>query len=61
MERQSLPFTIFIHAMALLLGAIILAPVLWLFIMSISSTGDLIASHCTGGPMSWISADMGNF
>lgn len=48
MERQSLTFTIFIHAMALLLGAIILAPVFWLFIMSISSTGDLIAK-----PLHW--------
>ena len=36
MERQSPLFSAFIHLCALLLAAVILAPILWLFIMSIS-------------------------
>ncbi|TIT51224.1 MAG: carbohydrate ABC transporter permease, partial [Mesorhizobium sp.] len=36
MERRSPAFTVFIYACALLLAAIILAPIAWLFIMSIS-------------------------
>lgn len=48
MERKSLPFNLFIHATALLLALVILAPVLWLFVMSISSTADLIAK-----PLHW--------
>ncbi|MDH6232116.1 multiple sugar transport system permease protein [Mesorhizobium soli] len=48
MERRSLTATIFIHAFALLLAAIIVAPVVWLFVMSISSTGDLTAK-----PLHW--------
>ena len=41
MERQSLLFSVFIHVCALLLAAVILAPILWLFIMSISPAADL--------------------
>jgi multiple sugar transport system permease protein len=48
MERRSLTATIFIHAFALLLAAVIVAPVVWLFVMSISSTGDLTAK-----PLHW--------
>nr|WP_316657103.1 carbohydrate ABC transporter permease [uncultured Gellertiella sp.] len=48
MERQSPALAIFVHAMALLLALVILGPVLWLFVMSISSTGDLIAK-----PLHW--------
>lgn len=48
MERRSLPFTIFIYASALLLAIVILAPVLWLFIMSISPAADLSAK-----PLRW--------
>src|SRR6185437_9227275 len=48
MERQSPAFTVFIYACAILLAAIILAPVLWLFIMSISPPGDLAAK-----PLRW--------
>lgn len=48
MERRSLAFTIFIHAAALLLAAVILAPILWLFVMSISPAADLSAK-----PLRW--------
>ena len=48
MERRSLTATILVHAAALLLAAVILAPVVWLFIMSISSTTDLITK-----PLRW--------
>lgn len=48
MERKSPLFTFFIHAAALLLGLIIVAPVLWLFIMSISPAADLSAK-----PLRW--------
>jgi multiple sugar transport system permease protein len=48
MERQSPAFTVFIYACAILLAAIILAPVLWLFVMSISPPGDLAAK-----PLRW--------
>ncbi|PSJ63072.1 carbohydrate ABC transporter permease [Pseudaminobacter soli (ex Li et al. 2025)] len=48
MERRSLTATIFIHAFALLLAAVIVAPVIWLFVMSISSTADLTAK-----PLHW--------
>jgi len=48
MERRSLFATILIHASALLLAAVIIAPVLWLFVMSISSTTDLISK-----PLHW--------
>ncbi|SON56783.1 Trehalose transport system permease protein SugB [Hartmannibacter diazotrophicus] len=48
MERRNLPFTIFIHGAALLLAVIILLPLLWLFIMSISPAADLAAK-----PLRW--------
>lgn len=48
MERQSPLFTAFIYACALLLTAVILAPVVWLFVMSISSAADLSAK-----PLNW--------
>ena len=48
MERQSRLFSLFIHACALLLAVVILAPVLWLFVMSISSAADLSAK-----PLNW--------
>lgn len=48
MERQSPVFTIFIHICALLLAAVILAPIAWLFIMSISPAADLAAK-----PLRW--------
>ena len=48
MERPSLGFSIFIHAMALLLAVVILAPLVWLFVMSVSSNADLSAR-----PLHW--------
>jgi multiple sugar transport system permease protein len=48
MERRSLVFSIFIYASALLLALVVLAPILWLFVMSISSTADLTAK-----PLRW--------
>ncbi|MDZ4093677.1 MAG: carbohydrate ABC transporter permease [Paracoccaceae bacterium] len=48
MERINLRFSVFLHLCALLLGITILAPFLWLFVMSISSTGDLVAK-----PLHW--------
>lgn len=48
MERKSALFIFFIHACALLLAAVILAPVLWLFVMSISPAADLAAK-----PLRW--------
>lgn len=48
MERRSLTASILIHAAALLLAAVILAPILWLFIMSISPAADLVAR-----PLRW--------
>lgn len=53
MERRSLGFSIFIYASALLLAIIVLAPILWLFVMSISSTNDLIAK-----PLHWWPEEM---
>jgi len=49
MERRSLPFSIFIYASALALGIFVLAPLVWLLIMSISDTNDL-----TTLPLRWI-------
>ena len=43
MEHQSRTFSIFVHVMALLVALVILAPLLWLFIMSVSSNADLSA------------------
>lgn len=48
MERQSLPFRIALHAAALLLGIVILAPLVWLFIMSVAPAADLAAR-----PLRW--------
>lgn len=48
MERQSPGFTVFIYLCALLLAAVILAPMVWLFIMSISPAADLSAK-----PLRW--------
>jgi multiple sugar transport system permease protein len=48
MERKSFLFSFFVHACALLLAVIILAPVAWLFIMSISPAADLTAK-----PLVW--------
>lgn len=48
MERRSLTASILIHAAALLLAAVILAPILWLFVMSISPAADLVAR-----PLRW--------
>jgi multiple sugar transport system permease protein len=48
MERRSPIFTVFIYACALLLAVVILAPIAWLFIMSISPAPDLFAK-----PLHW--------
>jgi multiple sugar transport system permease protein len=49
MERRSLPHSIFIYASALVLGIFVLAPLVWLVIMSISDTNDL-----TTLPLRWL-------
>lgn len=48
MERRSLLASILIHAAALLLAVVIVAPVFWLFVMSISPAADLVAR-----PLNW--------
>lgn len=48
MEHRSPVFTIFIYLCAFLLAVLILAPFAWLFIMSISSTSDLVSK-----PLHW--------
>ena len=48
MEHQSRWFSLFIHLMALLVALVILAPLAWLFVMSISSNADLSAK-----PLQW--------
>ncbi|PZM11491.1 carbohydrate ABC transporter permease [Rhizobium tubonense] len=48
MERKSPVFSAFIYISALLLAAVILAPLLWLFVMSISPPADLAAK-----PLHW--------
>ena len=48
MERQSPLLTAFVYLCAVLLAAIILAPIIWLFIMSISPAADLAAR-----PLGW--------
>lgn len=53
MERQSPLFSAFIHASALVLAIIILAPVAWLVIMSISPAADLSAK-----PLAWWPSDI---
>jgi multiple sugar transport system permease protein len=48
MERRSPAFTAFVHAAAVLLAAVVLAPLAWLFVMSISPAADLSAK-----PLHW--------
>jgi multiple sugar transport system permease protein len=48
MERKSFLSSLFIHACALLLAAVVLAPLVWLFVMSISPAADL-----TEKPLRW--------
>jgi multiple sugar transport system permease protein len=48
MERKSFLSSMFIHACALLLAAVVLAPLVWLFVMSISPAADL-----TVKPLRW--------
>jgi multiple sugar transport system permease protein len=48
MERKSRIFTLFVYVAALLLAAVILAPLYWLFVMSISPAADLAAR-----PLHW--------
>src|SRR5271166_3053838 len=48
MERRSPFATFLVHCAAFLLGMFILAPLVWLFVMSISSTQDLTAK-----PLHW--------
>ena len=43
MERKSLGLQIFIHVAALILGLVILAPLIWLFVMSVAPAADLAA------------------
>ncbi len=52
MERQNPWFSIFIHLAAIALGLFVLAPLLWMLIMSVSSTNDL-----TTIPLRWIPSD----
>lgn len=52
MERKSFLFSFFIHACALLLAIVILAPVVWLFIMSISPAAGLTAKPLVWWPQS---------
>ena len=55
MERQSLLAKILIHLAALVLAVVILGPVLWLFVMSISPGADLSARplHWWPGEVDW--------
>lgn len=53
MERRSTAFTIFIYVSALLLAALLLIPILWLFVMSVSSAADL-----TTKPLRWWPSDL---
>ncbi|WAP68526.1 carbohydrate ABC transporter permease [Jiella pelagia] len=48
MERRSLAASILVYGAATVMSAIILAPILWLFLMSISSANDLSAQ-----PLHW--------
>lgn len=48
MERQSPTAKVLLHLAALVLAAVILAPVVWLFVMSISPAADLSAK-----PLNW--------
>lgn len=53
MERRSAGFTLFLYVAALLLTALLLIPILWLFVMSVSSAADLAAK-----PLHWWPADI---
>ncbi|MEQ1522391.1 MAG: carbohydrate ABC transporter permease [Aestuariivirga sp.] len=53
MERRNLGFTIFIYISAAILAALIIAPMAWLFIMSISPTSDL-----TSKPLHWLPTEI---
>jgi multiple sugar transport system permease protein len=53
MERRSLLASILIHGAALLLAGVILAPIFWLFVMSISPAADLVAR-----PLHWWPSEM---
>lgn len=48
MEDQSRGIAIFVHVMALLVALVILIPLLWLFVMSVSSNADLSSK-----PLHW--------
>ena len=48
MERRSLLASILVYGAAALLSLVILAPMIWLFMMSISSAADLSAR-----PLNW--------
>ena len=52
-EHQSTAFSIFIHAMAALVALVILAPLVWLFIMSVAPAADLMAKPLVWWPESW--------
>lgn len=41
MERRSPGFTVFLYVAAIVLAVLVLAPIFWLFVMSISSAADL--------------------
>ncbi len=53
MERRSPALTLFIYLSALLLAALLLIPILWLFVMSVSSAADLATK-----PLRWWPADL---
>jgi multiple sugar transport system permease protein len=53
MERRSPLAAVLIHCAALLLGVFVLAPLVWLFVMSISPTSDLTAK-----PLHWWPQDV---
>lgn len=52
MERKNPVFIAFIYACAILLAAVILAPLVWLFVMSISPAADLAAKPLRWWPQS---------
>ena len=52
MERKNPIFTAFIYLCAILLAAVILAPLVWLFVMSISPAADLAAKPLRWWPQS---------
>ncbi|WP_428929513.1 carbohydrate ABC transporter permease [Marinibacterium sp. SX1] len=48
MEHRPIALTIFIHLAALIVALVVLAPLAWLFVMSVSSNADLSAK-----PLAW--------